>query len=90
MREYECSGYGNAGKGCKAVLGVEIDDLRYYEGVPGDSWGSRDPAVCFKCPVCGTVTDLKSDDYPMGYTKLIKWSSNWYNSMPWEKPVDNF
>jgi uncharacterized C2H2 Zn-finger protein len=76
--EHLCTGYGNGTKGCEALLEVKLEDLRYYAGEPGDSWGSRDSAICFKCPVCSTVTDLKRADYPFNINDIAQWTSQWY------------
>lgn len=75
--EVECTGGGNGGKGCRAILGVDRDDLRYYEGVPGDTWGSRDPEVCFRCPECGEVTDLPHNKWPSDVQNLKRFTKAW-------------
>jgi hypothetical protein len=59
-KEYACSGDGNGGGGCGAVLLVEKTDLfrtgrHYYDG-------SSDCFVTFACSACGVLTDVK--DYP--------------------------
>lgn len=82
----ECTGRGNGGGGCGALLEVCKDDMRYYPGVPGDSWGSRDPAVMFKCCECGVCTDVVSKDWPPhARTKLQKWSKRWQDAEPGEE-----
>jgi hypothetical protein len=73
--KHRCTGWGNGGKGCNALLQVDFDDLRYYPGVPGDSWGSRDPAVTFKCPCCSELTDLGLNDWPVNYRTLKQYRS---------------
>jgi hypothetical protein len=78
--EHLCTGSGNGTTGCEALLEVEYADLRYYKGVPGDSWGSKDSAVCFKCPVCKAVTDIKRDQYPFNMQNLKAWTREWYKS----------
>lgn len=75
--ENVCTGHGNGQTGCDAVLLVDKDDLRYYVGEPG---GSTDPAVCFKCPICFSVTDIPRKNWPFDYNNLIPWTSNWYKS----------
>lgn len=78
--KYHCK--GDYGGGCQALLEVEKDDLRWYPGVPGDSWGSRDAAVCFKCPICAKVTDIPVKDWPGDAVRsLKKWTNNWYKSI---------
>jgi hypothetical protein len=76
-----CTGKGNTGNGCGAILLVTREDLRFYPGVYGDSWGSRPPAVCFKCIVCSTITDVPQDDWPNGYTSLTPFTQDWYKSV---------
>jgi len=80
--QHRCTGWGNGGNGCEALLEIEYSDLRYFPGVPGDSWGSRDPAVCFKCPCCGKLTDLGTNDWPAGYRELQQWSKTWQEAKP--------
>ena len=75
--EHECTGWGNGGHGCGALLGISRDDLRYYAG---GGYLERDPAVCFKCPCCGTVTDLGLNDWPGSPTTLAPWTSAWAKS----------
>lgn len=75
-----CTGRGNGGKGCGSVLEIERADLRFFEGSGGDSWGSSEPAVMFKCCVCGAANDLEDDDYPVNHTDLPKAYASWYKS----------
>jgi hypothetical protein len=74
--QHRCTGWGNGGKGCDALLEVDFEDLRYFAGVPGDTWGSRDPAVTFKCPCCSTLTDLGLNDWPKNYRTLPQYHSS--------------
>lgn len=74
--QHRCTGWGNGGGGCEALLEIEKSDLRYFRGVPGDSWGSRDPAVTFKCPCCSTLTDLGLNDWPKDYKNLQVYTSS--------------
>jgi hypothetical protein len=78
--EHDCTGWGNGGKGCGALLGISREDLYYYKGVPGDSWGSRYPAVMFKCPCCGQITDLGRNDWPRSLNTLKTWTEDWMNA----------
>jgi hypothetical protein len=80
--QHRCTAWGNSGNGCEALLEIELKDLRYFPGVPGDSWGSRDHAVSFKCPCCGKLTDLGLNDWPTGYKDLPRWSKEWQDSLP--------
>ena len=62
-KEFECTGRGNSGGGCGAILLIEADDLFYTY-----SYG-RDEEYCyvtFKCVSCGVKTDLKREDIPNG------------------------
>lgn len=88
-RQFKCTGSGNGGQGCKSLLEVEQDDLRYFEGVPGDTWGSRDPAVSFKCPVCQEVTDIPERYWPYKYDERLKrYTTNWAKGLPEIELVD--
>lgn len=76
--EHLCTGNGNGGGGCDALLEIELSDLRYYPYVDTGSWGSHDSAVLFKCPVCHTLTDLKHSDWPKNpATTLKEFTSAW-------------
>ena len=63
-RIYRCTGAGNGGGGCNAVLQVDESDLRYWPGNSSDSWGGSESAVMFKCVCCGAVTDIPIADWP--------------------------
>jgi len=85
--QHRCTGWGNGGDGCDALLEIEFDDLRYFPGTGGEvTWGYRDPAVTFKCPCCSTLTDLGLNDWPKNYRHLTQYHS----SREWieENPVD--
>jgi hypothetical protein len=79
---HSCTGWGNKGEGCNALLELELDDLRFFPGVPGESWGSRESAVSFKCPCCGRLTDLGLNDWPKGYHQLKRWTREWQEDLP--------
>lgn len=72
-----CTGKGNGGKGCGSLLRVSRDDLRFWEGSDTGSWGDSDPAVGFKCPVCGVVTDLDQNDWPSNHKRLTPFTTQW-------------
>lgn len=72
--QHRCTGWGNGENGCEALLELECEDLRYYEGREFP-WRSSEPAVSFKCPCCGNLTDLGLNDWPRGYRNLKRWTS---------------
>jgi len=81
--QHRCTAWGNSGEGCNALLELEFDDLRYFPGTGGEvTWGYRDPAVSFKCPCCGKLTDLGLNDWPTGYKELKRWSKSWQEAKP--------
>lgn len=65
-REYKCTGAGNGGGGCGAILLVEEKDL--YQTSRSDYTGDTDYYVTFSCCSCGVETDI--DDYPKGARDL--------------------
>lgn len=79
-----CTGRGNSSvNACGAKLEIELNDLVFYPGVSGDSWGSRDPAYSFKCPQCETRTDIVKEYYPprKNYDENMKLvDSSWYHN----------
>lgn len=79
--QHRCTGWGNTDSGCNALLEVEYDDLRYYEGQEYP-WRSSEPAVSFKCPCCGKLTDLKHNDWPTGYWNLRAFTNEWRDARP--------
>jgi hypothetical protein len=83
--QFRCSGNGNGGDGCKALLEVEKDDLRCYTG-SSSPYGSPE-AVCFRCPTCGEITDLARSYWPSkSDTKLEKFTMKWKNGL--EEPTE--
>ncbi len=57
-KQYECTGAGNKGGGCGAVLLVEESDLFHtYRSIMGrdEEW-----YVTFKCCECSVLTDIKN------------------------------
>lgn len=79
--KHRCTAWGNGDGGCEALLEIEYDDLRYYEGQEFH-WRISEPAVCFKCPCCGKITDLGLNDWPTGYRNLERWSGKWRDAKP--------
>lgn len=79
--QHRCTGAGNGGNGCEALLEVEKSDLRHRsarhtEGVWGD-WADCEEAILFKCPICDTLTDLAHKDWPKNITKLLEFTNMW-------------
>lgn len=72
--EIECTGKGNSGKGCEALLGVDREDFRYYSG---GGYLDRNPEVVIRCPKCGTTTDVNRADYPQHHRDLTEWTKAW-------------
>ena len=58
--EFECTGYGNGGKGCGAVLLVTESDL--YRTASSHYDGSNESYITFMCPQCGVETDVTRSD----------------------------
>jgi hypothetical protein len=79
---HSCTGWGNSGVGCDALLELEYEDLRFFSGNDSPTWGGRDPAVSFKCPCCGKLTDLGMQDWPTGYRDLERWTKDWQDAKP--------
>ena len=77
--KHRCTGSGNGGNGCEALLEVEKSDLRHYPSRDTGSWGDCDEAVLFKCPICDTLTDLAKKDWPKLVRDLIPYSDAWKN-----------
>ena len=59
-KEFTCTGEGNGGGGCGAVLLVEKDD--FYQT---SSWcmGETERYVTFCCTECGVQTDVKGTPF---------------------------
>lgn len=58
--EAKCTGDGNQGGGCGALLLVEEPDV--FRTMTGANYGGDSPEPCatFQCPSCGVLTDLKN------------------------------
>lgn len=67
--ECKCTGAGNDGGGCGALLLVEQKDLFLTESHARDE---TDTFVTFKCAACKVLTDLNRKDWPPSsvYDKL--------------------
>jgi hypothetical protein len=57
--EFECTGHGNGGQGCGAILLVAESDLYRTESHARDETTSY---ITFMCPQCGQETDIRSSD----------------------------
>lgn len=60
--ETKCTGAGNGGRGCNALLEVSEDDL--FQTASHHYDGSSDYYITFKCAACGTLTDLPESKVP--------------------------
>ena len=58
-REFECTGKGNGGGGCGAMLLVEQDDV--YCTHHYDYSGGHDVFCTFRCQECGVETDIPKE-----------------------------
>lgn len=56
-KQFICTGTGNGGGGCGAVLLVEADDL--YQTHSSSYDGSTDYFTTFRCVCCKVETDVK-------------------------------
>lgn len=65
-REYFCSGVGNGECGCSAQLLVEQDDVFQTQLT---SYDDTTIYYTFRCPECGTWTDLLKSDIKFGPRK---------------------
>ena len=54
--EFKCTGKGNGGGGCGAILLVEEGDL--FQTVSDHYDGSTDYYTTFRCPCCKVKTDI--------------------------------
>lgn len=75
--QHRCTGWGRNEEGCDALLEIEFDDLRYQPGCR-DYRCESEPHVSFRCPCCGEVTDIGTNDWPKNYRKLKEWTYNWH------------
>ncbi len=65
-----CTGYGNGGNGCGALLLVREEDIfaTFLDDI-------RTPETkffyTFKCPICGRLTDILEDEIPDKVKKSV-------------------
>lgn len=76
--EQRCTGDGNGGGGCGAVLLVEQPDL--YRTGRSSYDGSRDEFVTFTCACCGVETDI--ENCPGNVSSVLPWKTAWLASRP--------
>lgn len=72
--QFKCTGNGNGGGGCGAVLRVEEGDL--FHTYRGYYDGSEDWFVTFRCCDCGVLTDIPDGKVPRRASSLphyLKW-----------------
>lgn len=68
-KEYACTGEGNKGGGCGAILLVEEGDLF---ATASSAMGEIDHYVTFECSECSVWTDIKdSPKYPSQLKKRM-------------------
>lgn len=60
--EKNCTGKGNGGGGCGALLAVEREDI--FLTSDGDYTGCAEYFFTFKCPCCDVMTNLTNDEVP--------------------------
>jgi hypothetical protein len=60
-KEFECTGNGNGGNGCGAILLVEESDVKYTGSHHSYGDSSPDHYYGFVCQECGCVTDFKNN-----------------------------
>jgi hypothetical protein len=75
-KELVCSGAGNHGGGCGAILMVEQGDL-FNTFI--HSRDEREVFVTFRCSECGVLTDTK--DFPKGVSFPTK--DEWFRAHVW-------
>lgn len=68
-KELQCTGAGNEGGGCGALLLVEQDDLFQTTRNCRDETESF---ATFRCPECGVLTDLGPGQSPIHSSRLKK------------------
>ena len=69
--EATCTGDGNGGGGCGALLLMEEGDL--YRTASNHYDGSREEFATFTCEACGVLTDLKGVPGPV-WRRVRQWA----------------
>jgi hypothetical protein len=68
--EATCTGYGNDGGGCGALLLVEESDVFKTQSGGGYGGDSPEEFATFRCPECKVLTDLTN--FPPAKLREIK------------------
>lgn len=68
--EQTCTGKGNGGGGCGALLAVEKEDI--YQTSNTDYTGDTDYYWTFRCPCCGVETDIPDRLVPSGVRNMAR------------------
>ena len=69
-KEYKCTGTGNNGGGCGAVLLIEEPDLfRTFRSCIDET----EEFTTFKCPQCGVLTDIRDYHKTRELPPLAEW-----------------
>lgn len=70
--EIPCTGTGNGGGGCNALLLVEEEDLFRM-----NHSGDRGSTLSFECPECGVVTDVVTLTIPVRLALKVPTKNDW-------------
>lgn len=70
ITEVTCTGKGNGGVGCGAVLGINKEDV--YVTSSSDYTGDTEYYYTITCPCCGVETDIDSRELPDSVKKLAR------------------
>ena len=68
--ECKCTGYGNGGGGCSSLLLIEDEDI--YQTSSTDITGFTECYYTFKCPICGTETEIDKARVPSRIGSKVK------------------
>jgi hypothetical protein len=68
--ELKCTGAGNGGAGCGALLEVEAGDLYTTQSHHYD--GSSESYITFTCPECKRLTDVNRQNIPSAVQNEIR------------------
>lgn len=74
-KEFKCTGSGNGGGGCGAILLVEYGDLYITTSQCKDE---TDKFVTFRCSECGVETDIK-EPLPGNLERELPTKNAWLN-----------